>query len=92
MVWSGLTKYIHSMVHNSCKAVEIPGLGIVGPLVQDWQTYRDPLDKGTVTKSTFNFKDASLPKNVVITLNDNFVKEAELTLERRGERAVTAYS
>ena len=36
MVWSGLTKYINSIIHTHSKAVEIPGFAIIGPLVQQW--------------------------------------------------------
>lgn len=79
------------MINQYNKAVEIPGFAIVGPLIQQWQTLRDPLDKGTVTKSTFNFKESNMPKTVILALNEDFASEACLTLEHRGEKAVASY-
>lgn len=57
MVWSGFTKLLHSLVHTHAKAVQIPGFGIVGPLVEEWVTLRDPLNKGPIERKTFQLKD-----------------------------------
>jgi hypothetical protein len=61
------------MVHQCSKAIEIPGFAIIGPLVQEWQTLRDPLDKGNISKSTFNYKESEAPKTVIMALCENFV-------------------
>jgi hypothetical protein len=42
---------------NNAKAVEIPGFGTIGPLIEPWSYHRDPLNKGNITKSTFSVKD-----------------------------------
>jgi len=62
---------------------------ILGPYIEKWQHSRDPLDKGTVTKSTFSIKDT--PKTVIAAINDDFAEAANLVLEGRGDRAVASY-
>lgn len=42
------------MVQGNAKAVEIPGLAIVGPFIEKWATLRDPLDKGPIERSTYS--------------------------------------
>jgi len=80
------------MVNQCGRAIEVPGFAIIGPLVQQWQTVRDPLDKGNITKSTYNFKESESPKTVIMALCEKFVSEAQLTLEHRGEKAVASYN
>jgi len=53
MMWSGLTKQVNSLVHSHAKAVEIPSFAIFAPVVEQWTDYRDPLDKGPITKRTY---------------------------------------
>lgn len=74
MIWSGLTKYLNSMIHDHSKAVEIPGLIIFGPLIEQWATFRDPLSKGPISKSTYSFKESPYLRTVIAALNEDFVK------------------
>lgn len=58
MIWSGLTKYLLNMIHNHARSVEIPGFIIIGPFIEKWATFKDPLDKGPITKSTYALKES----------------------------------
>lgn len=46
MLWSGLTKYLQSMVQLRGKAVEIPGFGVIYPVFEEWSSLTNPLYKG----------------------------------------------
>jgi hypothetical protein len=54
------------------KAVEIPGFGIIGPLIEKWAMSKDPLNKGTITKQTFSLKDSQFLRNVILALTEDF--------------------
>ncbi len=72
MIWSGLTKYLQSMIHGHSKAIEIPGFAIFGPYIEKWANYRDPLDKGPVTNSTYSVKETPYLRTVIAALNEDF--------------------
>jgi hypothetical protein len=67
LVWSALTKYLNKVIHASHKAVEIPGLLILGPLIEKWINYPDPQDKGPETKRTFT-KTPLHRRNVIVAM------------------------
>jgi hypothetical protein len=46
MIWSGITKSLFHIINEQLKALEIPGFGIFGPVVEPWLWARDPLEKG----------------------------------------------
>lgn len=73
MIWSGLQKYLQSLVHQHAKAVEIPHLGVIGPFIEKWASMKDPLDKGPITKSTYSVKEPGLPRTVILALREDFV-------------------
>ena len=52
MIWSGLTKYLCEMIYQRGKAVEIPGFGVFGPLLEEWATLKNPLEKGDITNNS----------------------------------------
>jgi hypothetical protein len=39
------------------KALEIPELGVFGPVLEDWLNLKDPLDKGPIRTSPFSAKN-----------------------------------
>ena len=63
------------MIHVQAKAVEIPGFGVVGPQIEKWALSKDPLNKGTITKSTFSLKDSAFLRTVILILQEEFVKD-----------------
>lgn len=92
MIWSGLTKYLQSMLHGQAKAVEIPNLVILGPFIEKWANLKDPLDKGTIVKSTYTVKDTTFVRTVIAALNEDFVQAGNLSLETRGDKAVASFN
>ena len=68
MLWSALTKSITKVVKNSVKGIEIPGLGIFGPIIEEWSTLRDPMEKGPIRTSPFTLKKGDLLRPTVLLL------------------------
>ena len=73
MIWSGLTKYIVTMAHTHAKAVEIPNFAIIGPYIEKWSTFKDPLVKGPISKSTYPMREPSQLRTVIMAINEDFV-------------------
>jgi hypothetical protein len=71
-VWSGLTKILIRAVQEQSKAIEIPGFGIVAPVIKKWETLRNPLDK-CVTQDKSNF---SLNRPLVVFLSPSFAEKS----------------
>lgn len=68
MLWSGLTKYIWSMIHIYQKAVEIPGLGIIGPIYEKWADLANPLEKGPLHVTQNKLRAQNLLFNIAFVL------------------------
>ena len=68
MLWSALTKSLVKVVKDQVKGLEIPGFGVFGPVVEEWSTLRDPMEKGPVRSSPFSLKKADLLRPTVLLL------------------------
>ena len=87
-----MTKFLWNMIHDQAKAVEIPGLGIFGPLLEKWASLKNPLEKGPVQTSTFPLKHSFSIRSVIAILNEEFIEQAGLTLDTRSDKAVASFN
>ena len=87
MVWSGLTRLIRSMVQQSGKSIEIPGLGTFGPLVDKFRRFRDPMDKGEEKSAPI---DALKP--IRFLAHDDFNSACGLVCDANTDKAVRRYN
>ena len=92
MIGSGITKFLWTMIHDQAKAVEIPGFGVFGPLLEKWVGLKNPLDKGPISSSTFPLKHPSSLRSVIAILNEEFIELASLTLDTRSDKAVASFN
>ena len=91
MVWSGITKSLYHIIYEQLKALEIPGLAILGPVVEPWLGARDPLEKGPPKLTIFKSRQMDFTRPVVAILQQDFVDLSGLNLSKHSEKAVTAY-
>ena len=81
MVWSGVTKCLVSMVQQQRKAIDIPGFGIFGPLLDQAGNLRDPLDKGVPDKrkepTAGKAHYGGLISPVLVVINDDLLELME---------------
>ena len=74
-MWAALGKYLVQAVHQSAKAIEIPGFLLIGPQIESFTLLRDPLAKGDA-KESYSVKDTVLDRKILIGLNQKFLTEA----------------
>ena len=92
MLWSALTKSLVRVVKEQVKGLEIPGFGVFGPVIEEWSTLRDPMEKGPIRSSPFSLKKADLLRPTVVLLEQDFLDKSNINISNHSNKAVFPYN
>ena len=80
------------MVKEQVKGLEIPGFGVFGPVIEEWSTLRDPMEKGPIRSSPFSLKKADLLRPTVVLLEQDFLDKSNINISNHSDKAVFPYN
>ena len=75
MVWSGVTKFVRGIAMENQRPVEVPGLGIFGPITNRFDKLYNPMDKSLSKRKSTNHADLIRPMRFLV--NEDFLHSTD---------------